>query len=108
MFADSKWFKQVMMVGFVLGLLVATLSPVEAQDPMDNGLQHGHRADAARYTALAEYYGIQRGLDATAARYAAMAVHYGAIDAGLQRGQHADAARYNALAEYYAPLLTMR
>jgi hypothetical protein len=115
MFSNSlgtkRWFKQVMMmiaVGFILGLMVVTPVSVEAQTSAEDGLQRGHDATAARYTALAEFYGVQQGLDATAARYTAMAAHYGAVDDGLQRGLQADAARYNALADYYAPLLTMR
>ena len=96
----------LLVVGFILGLLVMAPSPVEAQGPADNGLQRGYNADAARYTALAEFYGVQRGLDATAARYTALAAH--CTDAGLERGLQADAARYNALADYYAPSLTMR
>ena len=112
MFLNSKqWFKQavtVFLVGLILGLLVIAPSPVDAQTPTEDGLQRGRNADAARYTALAEFYGVQRGLDASAARYTAMAAHYGAIDVGLQRGLQADAARYTALAEYYMPSLTMR
>jgi hypothetical protein len=115
MFSNSlgakRWFPQVvtvMVIGFILGLLMIAPSPVEAQGSVDDDLQRGHNATAARYTALAEYYAVQRGLDATAIRYNALAVHYGAIDAGLQCGLQADAARYNALADYYAPLLTMR
>ena len=108
-FAGKRWFTQavtMLVVGFILGFLVMAPSVVEAQGPADDGLQRGYNADAARYTALAEFYGVQRGLDATAARYMALAAHY--TDASLQRGLQADAARYNALAEYYTPSLTMR
>jgi hypothetical protein len=110
-FAGKRWFTQavtMLVVGFILGFLVMAPSVAEAQGPAEDGLQRGYNADAARYTALAEFYGVQRGLDASAARYTALAAHYGAIDVGLQRALQADAARYNALAEYYVPSLTMR
>jgi len=65
-------------------------------------------ADAARYTAMAEFFaakeaaGIQRSHAADAARYTAMAEFFAAKEAaGIQRSRAADAARYNAMAKHY-------
>lgn len=43
----------------------------------------------------------QRSLDADAARYTAMAEFYNAETSSIQRGLDADAARYTAMAKYY-------
>jgi hypothetical protein len=65
----------VLLVALLLGALVfATISSAE-----EDGIQRGIEADAARYTALGNYYqedGIQRGIESDAARYTALGRYY--------------------------------
>jgi hypothetical protein len=72
-----------------------------------SSLQRVHEADAARYTAMAEYYSalqdpFVRVHEADAARYTAMAEYYSAWREELNRIHEADAARYTAMAKYYS------
>ncbi|MDH7475004.1 MAG: hypothetical protein QHJ74_13525 [Anaerolineae bacterium] len=115
----KQWLKPVVVamtilaVGLIVGILVSTIPTAETQPAAivtenEDSLQRSIDADAARYTAMAEYYAaknesIQRGIDADAARYTAMGAFYAAKEeTSVQRGIDADAARYTAMAEYYA------
>ena len=73
-------------------------------------MEQSRAADAARWTAMGEYYQsrveaesrhLERARSADAARWAAMAVHYQALDKSRERGRAADAARWTAMAAYY-------
>jgi hypothetical protein len=115
----KRWFKRflvamtILAVGLIVNILVITPPPAETQSAAvvtenEDSLQSGIEADAARYTAMAEYYaakndGLQRSIDASAARYTAMAEYYAAKEEDrIRRSIEADAARYTAMAEYYA------
>jgi hypothetical protein len=114
----KRWFKRflvattILAVGSILGVLAITPPPVATQSAVvvtGNGdsLQRGIEANAARYTALAEYYSaeadnLQRTFDADTARYTALAKYYVTEDDDRQRGIDASAARYTALAKYYS------
>ena len=71
---------------------------------LDGGLDR-----AARWTAMAQYYGqlngarnMERSRAADSARWKAMGEYYMQLEAAqLQRSWAADAARWNAMAEYY-------
>lgn len=70
--------------------------------------QRAQVADAARWTAMGEYYAnvseVQsRGQAADAARWTAMSEYYKnlAKSQNLDRGRAADAARWTAVADYY-------
>jgi len=112
----EKWTKGfpivliILAVGLALSYLLisplpVTLSSASVNDS-ESSIQAGLEADAARYTAMAEFYAakaesIRLGQEADAARYTAMAEFYNASAASIQRGQEADAARYTAMANYY-------
>jgi hypothetical protein len=75
----------LIVIFMVIGALAVSAFSLVAITNANSGdsLQRGREADAARYTAMAEYYTAEDGAD-------------------LQRGREADAARYTAMAEYYA------
>jgi hypothetical protein len=93
--------------------LVATLTVREAMatSAVLSDAQKAERAqaaDAARWTAMAEYYASaaevqSRGQAADAARWTAMGEYYKnlAKSQNLDRGRAADAARWTAMADYY-------
>ena len=100
----------MLIVMFVIigALVVSAFSWVAITKSNNASLQRSRDNDAARYTAMAEYYvayngaNLQRGGEADAARYTAMAKYYVAHNsADLQRGREADAARYTAMAKYF-------
>ncbi len=106
----------VAITGFVVGISAIIVEVSEAQD---GGivLDRVRRADAARLTGLAEFYGVigsARGRQAEAARLTALAEHGfrdGIAECGIEalsRAQKADAARLTGLAEHYAPVRTER
>jgi hypothetical protein len=72
-------------------------------------LQWSRAADAARWTAMGEYYqklngsqSIARSRTADAARWTAMGDYYEKLEAAqIQRSGAADTARWNAMVEYY-------
>lgn len=74
----------LIFIFMVLGALVVSAFSVVAITNENNqaSLQRGREADAARYTAMAEYLTAKDG-------------------ANLQRGREADAARYTAMARYF-------
>ena len=72
--------------------------PVIASD--DLAIQRGRQADAARLTAMSEYYQKQRSQEAYSARLTAQAGGY-QNEQAIQKGRLADALRWNAIAEYH-------
>jgi hypothetical protein len=74
-------------------------------------MEQSRAADAARWTAMGEYYqsrveaeslNLERSRSADAARWGAMAVYYQELEKKSQeRGRAADAARWTAMAAYY-------
>ena len=70
--------------------------PVIASD--DLAMQRGRQADAARLTAMSEYYQKQRSQEAYSARLTAQAGQYQNAQA-MQKGRLADALRWKAIAE---------
>lgn len=112
----NKWIKGVpfalilLAVGLILSYMIVNPLPATPWNaPVhENGssIQRGLEADAARYTAMAEFYtaqeaSIQRGLEADATRYTAMAQYYATLNDSIQRSLESDAARYTAMAQYY-------
>ena len=106
----NRFFNLLVLMALVL---VATLTVREAvatsavlSDTEKAG--RAQAADAARWTAMGEYYAsaaeVQpRGQAADAARWTAMGKYYEnlAKSQNLDRGRAADAARWTAMAEYY-------
>jgi hypothetical protein len=100
----------VLVIGLALSYLLifphpTTLSSASISTS-GSSLEVGRAADAARYTAMAEFYAaqtesIQQGRKADAARYTAMAEFYNAKAADTLRVLEADTARYTAMAKYY-------
>jgi uncharacterized membrane protein YqiK len=85
-----------------------------ASDQLETlGMQKNWMADAARWTAMGEYYqnraeagNLAHSLTADAVRWTAMAEYFQkraqAEAQNLARGQAADSARWTAMADYYA------
>ena len=105
----------LLAVALVLSFAFSNYQPVirfgSPASGRETGIQRGMEADAARYTAMAEYYaakeaaGVPVNYAADTARYNAMAEYFAAKDAAIiQRARAADAARYTAMAEYYAAI----
>lgn len=103
----------LLAVALTLSLIFANLQPgVRFGSPAsgsESSIQRGMEADAARYTAMAEYFaakeaaGIPVDHTADAARYNAMAEYFAAKDiASIEHSRAADAARYSAMAEAYS------
>ena len=112
----EKWTKGfpivliILAIGLVLSYLLISPLPVNLSSASvsttGSNFETSLEADAARYTAMAEFYAakaehIQQGLEADAARYTAMAEFYNASAASIQHGLEADAARYTDMANYY-------
>ena len=107
------------VLAFMALALVATLTVQEAVATSavlsdTEKAQRAQAADAARWTAMGEYYASvaevqSRGQAADAARWTAMGEYYRnlAKSQNLDRGWAADAARWTAMAEYYRQLNTM-
>jgi hypothetical protein len=76
--------KLMLIVMFVIigALVVSAFSWVAITKSNNASLQRSRDNDAARYTAMAEYYVAYNG-------------------ASLQRGREADTARYTAMAKYF-------
>ncbi|RME75518.1 MAG: hypothetical protein D6784_07785 [Chloroflexi bacterium] len=103
----------ILAVGVVLAVIVFALSQANGQsgaiatrnEPVG---RRALEAEAARYTALAEFYlakdeaNSQRAIQADAARYNGLAEFYATNSNGLQRGIEASSARYTGLAKHYA------
>ncbi|NJC97526.1 MAG: hypothetical protein C3F07_15490 [Anaerolineales bacterium] len=113
----NHWIKRlpfaVILLALVFTLIFAflTLQPAvsfgSAVAPNDPSVRLGIEADAARYTAMAEFYPAWRNdlkqvHKVNAARYTAMTEFYSAWRDSLHRVHEVDAARYTAMAEYYA------
>ncbi len=103
-------FKNSFLV--VLGALSLLLVAMAVSFPLSNSstlVERGRTADAARWTAMGEYYGeleespLQRSRAADAARWMAMTERYQSTEGAenLSRGQAADASRWTAMANYY-------
>lgn len=96
----------------VLGVLSLLLVAMAVSSPLSNSRTSAERvqaADAARWTAMGEYYGkleesqLQRSRAADAARWTAIAERYQSLEEtrNPSRGQTADTARWTAMANYY-------
>ena len=85
----SKWFPITIVIpaaGVILSYLVITSLPavsLPVPSVNDPNILQGSATDAARLTALAEFFAAKEA-------------------AGIQRGKIADAARYTAMAMFYA------
>ena len=109
--STNRFFSLLVVMSLVL---IATLTVREALATSAVGsdtqnAQRAQAADAARWTAMAEYYtnaeAVQsRGQAADSAHWTAMSEYYQAQVQNLDRGQAADAARWTAMAEYYLRL----
>lgn len=112
----NQWIKRLPIALILLAVVMAlsyafvNLQPVvrfgSVGTTYESSIQSGIDADAARYTAMADFYtakrkSIQFGIDANAAQYTAMAVSYSAWRDALKQIHDADAARYSAMAKYY-------
>lgn len=94
---------------------VATNAVALAPELRETQRERIRAADAARWTAMGEYYEnveagkIQRSRNADAARWMAMSEYYQKLAEvqaqNLERGRDADAARWTAMAEYYTQLI---
>ena len=100
----------LLAVALTLSLVFANVQPVVRFGSPVSGneatIQRGIEADAARYTAMAEYYTAQKesvalGIQADAARYIAMTGFYPAWRESLDRVHETDAARYTAMTTFY-------
>jgi hypothetical protein len=93
----------VLVAVLVLAFLAsAPARSIESSDPGQRAIE----ADAARWTAMGEFYAAQaqadqRARDAYEARNTALAVHYDAQAAAEQRAMDAYAARLTGQAEHY-------
>lgn len=108
--STNRFFSLIVVLALVL---VATLTVREAVATSavlsdTEKAEHAQAADAARWTAMGEYYtsveAVQpRGQIADSARWTAMAEYYQALAQAqnLDLGRAADAARWTAMAEYY-------
>jgi hypothetical protein len=96
----------------VLGVLSLLLVAMVISFPLSNtptSDERGRAADAARWTAMGEYFEkleesqLQRSQVADTARWTAMVEHYQSVEEAqnLQRGRAADAARWTTMADYY-------
>jgi hypothetical protein len=89
----------VLVAVLVLAFLaIAPARSIESSDPGQRALE----ADAARWTAMGEFYAAQaeaeqRSMDAYEARNTGLAAHY---EAQQERVMNADAARLTGLAQY--------
>jgi len=101
----------LLAVALTLSLVFANSQPVvRLGSPVsgsESSIQRGIEADAARYTAMAEYYNAQKesvalGIQADAARYTAMTDFYPAWRESLDRVHETDAARYTGMSAFYA------
>jgi hypothetical protein len=112
----NRFFTSVVILAFVavIALIVreAFATSTIALDPQaleTQRLERSRAADAARWTAMGEYYeqlngaqNMERSRAADSARWTAMGEYYGNLEAAqLQRSRAADTARWNAMAEYY-------
>jgi len=95
-----------LVVVLVLGSVFVAVQPATVNEA---GSQRSFEADAARYTALAEFHlaedaaNRQRAISAEVARHNGLARYYLSKDeTGGQRALKADTARYTALAAYFA------
>ena len=97
----------------VLGVLSLLLIAMVISFPLSNtptSAERGRAADAARWTAIGEYYeqltgaqNMERSRAADSARWTSMGEYYVQLEAAqLQRSRAADAARWTAMGEYYA------
>jgi hypothetical protein len=96
----------------VLGVLSLLLVAMVSSFPLSNtptSAERGRAADAARWTAMGEYYqqlngaqNMERSRAADSARWTAMGEYYVQLQAAqLQRSRAADTARWNAMVAYY-------
>ena len=95
----------------VLGVLSLLLVAMVISSPLSNtptSAERGRAADAARWTAMGEYYEkleepqLQPSQAADTARWEAMGEYYEKLEESqLQRGRAADTARWEAMGEYY-------
>ena len=113
----NRFFTFVVILALV-GVIALTVREAVATSTiaLDSGAQEAQRlqlsraADAARWTAMGEYYeklngsqSIARSRTADAARWIAMGDYYEKLEVSqIQRSLAADTARWNALAEYYS------
>ena len=102
----------------VLGVLSLLLIAMVISFPVSNALTSAERsraADAARWTAMSEYFqnraeaeNLTRARTADAARWEAMGRYYqqfsGGASLNLLRARAAETARWTAMAEYYQKL----
>jgi hypothetical protein len=93
----------------VLGVLSLLLVAMVISIPLTNtptSAERGRAAEAARWTAMGEYYEkleesqLQRSRVADTARWEAMGEYY-LNQSRRERSQSADAARWTAMANYY-------
>ena len=102
----------------ILGGLSLLLVAMVISLPLSNAptsAERGRAADAARWTAMGEYYEkleesqLQRSRAADTARWTAMVERYQSVEEAqnLQRGRAADAARWTAMADYYLQVFGM-
>ena len=105
----------LIVLGVLSLLLVAMVISVPLRNTPTSG-ERGRVADAARWTAMGEYYEkleesqLQRSRAADTARWNAMAEHYQTLEAaqGMERSRAADTARWTSMAEYYHNLAGFR
>ncbi len=112
------------IIGLLVAVALAVVAILTAQDVIATShvasesldtlrMQRSSIADAARWTAMGEYYqkraeaeNLARSRRADSARWTAMAEYYQkraeAEAQNLARAQGADAARWTAMAKYYA------
>jgi len=113
----NQWIKRLPFAMILLAVIAALTFAFLNNQPVvrfgssvtgsDTNIQSSIEADAARYTAMAEFYtsqreGIQLGIEANAAQYTAMAEFYSAWRDAFKQTHEADAARYTAMAKFYS------
>jgi len=114
----NRFFKFGVILAFVaviaLTIREAVATSATALDPgaqEAQRLQRSRAAEAARWTAMGEYYEklngsqrIMRSRTADAARWTAMGDYYEKEESQIQRSRAVEAARWTAIGEYYKKL----
>ena len=98
----------VMALAAVIALTVheavaTSASALDPQAPEAQRLERGRAADAARWTAMGEYYGQLEAAQLQRSRWNAMFEHHQNLEEAqsMERSREAETARWNAMAEYY-------